>query len=162
MLKINIRQLDNEGDFLTGEVEVKELALEVSDPAIDISFGDKAEYALHASSVSDGVLIAGTISVDVNTECGRCLCKYTYRLTLDNICHFYEEVKSDELDISDDIREDILIALPSKYLCNEDCKGLCTTCGINLNDSTCNCTTESHDDFDDELNPWSALDNLEI
>ena len=162
MLKINTKQLDIEGDFFTGELAVSDLGLEVSDPAIDISFGETVEYALHASSVSNGVLVVGSAGVDVNTECGRCLCKYTFKLQLDDICHFYEEVNSDELDISDDLREDILIALPSKYLCNEDCKGLCTTCGINLNDTTCNCTTEEHDDFDDEVNPWSELDNLKI
>lgn len=162
MIKIKIRQLDNEGDFLTGEVNVDTLGLEVSDPVIDISFGETVEYSLHASSVSEGVLVVGSIGVDINTQCGRCLGKYTYRLTLDDICHFYEEVSGDDLDISDEIREDILIALPSKFLCDEECKGLCTSCGKNLNSESCECTTESNDEFDNEVNPWSELDNLKI
>ena len=162
MLKINLRQLDNEGEPFAGTIRVEELALEVTDPSIDLSFGEEVEYNLHVSSVSEGVLVAGTVSVDINTECGRCLCKYTFRLNLNDVCHFYEEVQSDNLDISDDIREDILIALPSKLLCDEECKGLCTHCGCNLNNKTCNCTDDSNDDFDKEVNPWSALDNLDV
>jgi uncharacterized protein len=160
MFKIKIRQLDNEGDFLDGSVSAESIALEVADPAIDLTFGDDVEYSLHASSVSGGVLITGQIGVDVHAECGRCLCRYKFRLVLDDICHFYEEVSGDDLDISNDIREDLLIALPTKYLCSETCKGLCTLCGKNLNNEECGCQQDS--DFDDEVNPWSALDNLKV
>lgn len=34
---------------------------------------------------------------------------------------------------------DLLLQLPSKMLCKEDCKGLCSTCGCNLNETECNC-----------------------
>ncbi len=37
------------------------------------------------------------------------------------------------------IREDIILALPSSYLCREDCKGVCQYCGKNLNTGSCNC-----------------------
>jgi len=160
MLKIKIRQLDNEGEMLDGTISAEDISLKVTDPAIKLTFGDKVEYSLHVSSVSDGVLIAGKVELDINAECGRCLCQYKYRMVLDDICHFYEEVSCDDLDISDDLREDILIALPTKYLCGSECKGLCTMCGKNLNSDKCDCKQET--DFDDEVNPWSALDNLKV
>ena len=160
MLTINIRQLDNEGDLFSGTIQAEAIELKLEDPVMNLSFGDEIDYSLHASSVSDGVLIAGQLGVDVNAECGRCLCRYKFRLSLDDVCHFYEEVKGETLDISDDIREDILIALPTKYLCSEECKGLCTLCGKNLNNEECDCKAET--EFDKEVNPWSALDNLDV
>lgn len=43
------------------------------------------------------------------------------------------------LDLDELITEDINLSLPSKFLCSEDCKGLCPQCGQNLNKSQCNC-----------------------
>ena len=63
---------------------------------------------------------------------------------------YYEE---SGLSLEDVVREQVLLSLPSRTLCNEDCKGLCPRCGQNLNTGTCNC------------NPpgdvrWSALSGL--
>ena len=44
-----------------------------------------------------------------------------------------------ELGVEDFVREDIFLALPTKFLCREDCKGLCPQCGKNLNDGSCSC-----------------------
>jgi uncharacterized protein len=55
------------------------------------------------------------------------------------------------LDLRPSIRENWLLTVPAYVQCREDCKGLCPTCGINLNESTCSCTptkTESR---------WDAL-----
>nr|WP_319488041.1 DUF177 domain-containing protein [uncultured Caproiciproducens sp.] len=51
----------------------------------------------------------------------------------------YVQVPNYKLDLDELIRADILLELPSKYLCSNDCKGLCPSCGQNLNDGTCNC-----------------------
>ncbi len=45
-------------------------------------------------------------------------------------------------DISEAITNSFLMNLSGKYLCSDDCKGLCPHCGINLNDSSCNCADE--------------------
>ena len=47
-----------------------------------------------------------------------------------------------ELALGDVLREQVLLALPMKALCRVDCKGLCPTCGTNLNVNTCNCPDE--------------------
>jgi uncharacterized protein len=47
-----------------------------------------------------------------------------------------------KLAISDILREQILLALPMKVLCTVDCKGLCPTCGTNLNSGACGCSKE--------------------
>jgi uncharacterized protein len=49
------------------------------------------------------------------------------------------EVPNLRLDLDALVEEDVNLALPSKYLCNDDCKGLCPTCGKNLNKDQCDC-----------------------
>ena len=49
------------------------------------------------------------------------------------------EVPNMRLNLDELVEEDVNLALPSKYLCDEDCKGLCMKCGKNLNDGQCNC-----------------------
>ena len=53
---------------------------------------------------------------------------------------YYEE---SGLSLEDVVREQVLLSLPSRTLCKEDCKGLCPRCGQNLNLATCNCDTTS-------------------
>ncbi len=50
--------------------------------------------------------------------------------------------KGDEIDISGAIEEQVVLALPYKPLCREDCKGLCLHCGLNLNRESCRCHNE--------------------
>jgi len=46
-----------------------------------------------------------------------------------------------EIDFTTDLRDAILLAVPVKILCDEDCKGLCPECGQNWNHGTCDCAT---------------------
>lgn len=55
---------------------------------------------------------------------------------------FYE---NDEIDLGQLMEEQFLLSLPMKPLCSDDCKGLCATCGTNLNKGACNCTTQWED-----------------
>ena len=58
--------------------------------------------------------------------------------------------------LEDVVREQVLLSLPGRTLCREDCKGLCPHCGQNLNIASCNCakTAETHDPR------WGALQGL--
>lgn len=51
-------------------------------------------------------------------------------------------VRDDEVDLHDIIREQLYLSLPIKCLCRDNCQGLCTKCGCNLNKSTCECIKE--------------------
>lgn len=57
----------------------------------------------------------------------------------------YIETPDFTIDLDSLIKADILLELPAKYLCKEDCKGLCDTCGADLNISQCSCD-KSHID----------------
>jgi uncharacterized protein len=52
---------------------------------------------------------------------------------------FYHD---DQIDLAEVIREQFYLVLPMKPLCRPDCKGLCSTCGINRNRETCSCQAE--------------------
>jgi uncharacterized protein len=56
-----------------------------------------------------------------------------------------------KLAIGDILQEQVLLALPMKILCNVDCKGLCPTCGTNLNTSSCACPVEQFSPHMDSL-----------
>ncbi len=50
-----------------------------------------------------------------------------------------------EIDLTEEVRDLLVLAIPAKLLCREDCKGLCAGCGANLNVETCRCTAERAD-----------------
>ena len=78
---------------------------------------------------------------------------------------FVELGDEEFVDITEDIRAELLINLPANLLCSDDCAGLCPVCGANKNIQECDCVIES-DDFessaDDEPSPWDALDKLKL
>lgn len=92
-----------------------------------------------------------TISVDVilRVNCDRCLDEferafhYDFKHILVHELHTdndeYILVEDFQLDLDDLILSDILLYLPSKLLCSEDCKGLCSKCGQNWNKGSCDC-----------------------
>ncbi len=51
----------------------------------------------------------------------------------------YVEVHDERLNLDELMREDILLALPTKFLCREDCRGICPVCGMNRNNGPCAC-----------------------
>lgn len=57
----------------------------------------------------------------------------------------YIEVRDEQLDVDELLRADILLDLPTKFLCKPDCQGLCSSCGQNLNNGPCNCNMHQID-----------------
>ncbi len=55
------------------------------------------------------------------------------------------EIPDMQLDIADLCTTEIVLALPMKHLCKPDCKGICPTCGKDLNDSACDCKQSTTD-----------------
>jgi uncharacterized protein len=62
----------------------------------------------------------------------------------------------DEVDLMPLVQEQVLLALPTRPLCKENCRGLCPQCGINLNEHQCDCRTGK---FDTRL---AVLRNLKL
>lgn len=88
--------------------------------------------------------------------CDRCLEDVTNEFDIDidreidlnNIqddSDFTAYIEENELDVEKLVYNEILINLPMKVLCSENCKGICNRCGANLNSQTCNCETKELD-----------------
>ncbi len=56
--------------------------------------------------------------------------------------------------LDDVLREQVLLSLPDRSLCGEHCKGLCSRCGVNLNETACNCGNADVD------SRWSVLQTI--
>lgn len=67
---------------------------------------------------------------------------------------YFLSLNNDKIELNSDVLEYAKLSVPLKVLCRDDCKGLCTKCGVNLNDKSCNCDTSSRDPR------WDPLINL--
>lgn len=127
----------------------------------------KIHYDLYATMTGMDLLVTGTAKLAVIAECGRCLEHFSMELAVKDVCHLYEKAEGQEINITDDIREDLLLALPLVFKCSPDCKGICTGCGANLNTEKCTCgkkkkKTKDQPENPDEPSPWDALSALKF
>lgn len=95
-----------------------------------------------------GILIQANFSTSIIAECVRCLDEYEQPLKTDfsELYAFHANSVTDSglivpedgnIDLLPLLREYLLIEVPIKTVCREDCKGLCTVCGENLNHQIC-------------------------
>ncbi|MDP2718498.1 MAG: DUF177 domain-containing protein [Dehalococcoidia bacterium] len=113
-----------------------------------------------------GILATGSVSASLCQVCSRCLMDFNYSLTIKFEEEFSPvidvntglalEVPEDKsvftinenhiMDLEELIRQYILLDLPMKPLCREDCPGFCFKCGVNLKDEECSCEKENTDE----------------
>ena len=89
--------------------------------------------------------IVAEVTFAVAGECTRCLKNTTKEFALE-FSEVVEEdnpdgysVKNDTVDLTKIVDDVITINSPVNFLCDENCKGICTGCGVNLNDDECKC-----------------------
>jgi uncharacterized protein len=121
---------------------------------------------LQLQSVTEGVLVTGTVEADLHGECGRCLDAIDAELAGD-ICELFayaasttdetsdedevHRIVDDLIDIEPVVRDVVVLALPLTPLCRQDCPGLCQICGVHWDDLPAD---HSHETVDPR---WSAL-----
>ena len=134
-------------------------------PRDDGRFESPIHISAKLTKMGNHLVIRGEISVEVTTECSRCLTIFK-KPVITQIDVLFERtdhlsIDSDDVDESDDlvfldidakeidigsrVVEAIRLAMPLKPLCNEVCKGLCSICGTDLNKGSCKCKVESED-----------------
>ena len=130
-----------------------------------------------AGKIKKGIVqtdVAGTIAATVEVECVRCLQPVEKILDIPFSAAFVTEenytqateaelkesdlevsiYEGDRIDLTELVREQLLLALPEQVFCRKDCKGLCQKCSANRNLINCNCEEK-------EVVPrWAALKNL--
>ena len=89
--------------------------------------------------------VEGEIAFDVQGQCTRCLDQTTKSFSasfgeaVSNDNEDGYELKNDTVDLSKIVDDAVLMNIPVQFLCREDCKGLCSSCGTNLNVAQCEC-----------------------
>ena len=126
---------------------------------------------LTARSVGDGVLVRGSLRTRVNLACRRCLSplqrevdehvELLFAAALDDEeevddGEVYPLPRGDDLDLSTAVREQVVLESPAFALCRDDCRGLCPSCGTDLNQGACKCVPET------AAGPWDALKNVKF
>ena len=153
-MKIWVARIPEEGSHYEGEEPGSIMELE-NDPFIQ-NAGD-VRYELYAQHISGELVVRGTLSVDLNLKCTRCTEFFSTTVTDSDFLRAYTASKDiDSVDITEDLREDILLNITDFPICSEECKGLCAQCGADLNKGSCDC------EAGERPNPWSALDNLDL
>ncbi|MDX9980265.1 MAG: DUF177 domain-containing protein [Lentisphaeria bacterium] len=147
-----VQDLPDEGIAVEGEVPFA--ALDIAGDELT-SYPRPLRFGLRVSPLADGILVRGWLRGEVVMTCDRCLAPVTLEVADEEVCHHLEHVVGKEIDLTEDLREDILLAFPQSCLCQDECLGLCPECGANLNEGPCPCAPPGAED-----NPWSALDNL--
>jgi uncharacterized protein len=154
-------------------------ALEALQREGQVGFGHPLNVDLRAFHNRDMVTVLGSLNTQVALDCARCLTRYLqpldFAIELSYLqvgepgtrveARFEQELELDAreaglirfegevLDLGEGITEQIIMRLPIKPLCDPGCKGLCSQCGVNLNQKSCNCTPA------DAEHPFSVLEN---
>ncbi len=102
--------------------------------------------------------VLGELSFEMVSLCSRCLneAKKGVSRRIDSFFPMPEE-GGNVIDISDEMREQVAMAMPERLVCAGNCKGLCPGCGANLNEQTCGCT-----EAEAENSKFNALKNLPV
>jgi len=154
---------------------MKILITDIPDEGLDLDFEEKfgteelslvspVKARLGLSKTFSEIVVTGTVDAELELECSRCLKKFRrimhepvnvvyhplkelgpdrHELTDDEMdMGFYE---GEELDLRELVREQIMLNIQMKPLCDENCRGICSQCGTDLNTDTCSCETKTID-----------------
>ena len=88
------------------------------------------------------LIVDAEIHCPVRLACARCLEEFDSTVTAKAL-FTYKVESTDVVDITEDIRQEIVLAYPMVPVCRPDCKGLCALCGQNLNAGTCSHQAEA-------------------
>ncbi len=169
-MRIVVGDLPDRPLALAGTVEV---VLAGGGEANELVVREPVAYDLTLLKGESSVRVEGRIQALVEASCGRCAKRFPVEVDR-RFCAVFaaaeagegvrpREFDTDDLDLDyyegeaiDGVRllaEQIILALPMKILCAEDCKGLCPACGADLNHTDCDC--------EPDIDPrWDSLKGL--
>ena len=136
MRKISVREIKPEGLELKDKIDSSFIGLRDEDL---LKFTGPIEVELAIEKVDSTVLAKTKVLGKFITICARCLepIERTWNEK------YYLDVpvtrSTEYIDLEENIRQEILLNLPTRLLCKEDCQGLCPDCGANFNKEKCRC-----------------------
>ncbi|MDD4278168.1 DUF177 domain-containing protein [Candidatus Sumerlaeota bacterium] len=175
-LRVSVSEL-HDGP-LRRELKVTPTALDLSDSTYRFPFD--VELDLTFGMIHDQVYMKGRATTVALTECVRCLGEARVELVahVDVVYEKNAELLSvesqalgdadgslayfngEEILFASQIRESLMVELPEMPHCSEDCKGLCSSCGSNLNQGPCGCASAESESTSDDCSSQSWQDAL--
>lgn len=117
------------------------------------------------TGAGESVTLAGRVRARVISRCALCLDRVSEELAAEFSQVYVREPDSSDPDLyplsgssvelDELVRDALLLALPLRFVCSRDCKGLCPVCGVNRNQVACSCQ-----EGEERQNPFSALREL--
>lgn len=145
-------------------VDVSATLADLHGPGAEIDADRPVEVDGSLERVSDGIVVRGTVRAHWRAACSRCLTPVEGDIDV-HVDELFErhplagetyQLDDDVVDLEPLVRDALLLELPAKPVCRDDCAGLCPDCGADRNVTSCDCKTE-------ELDPrWAALRSLEL
>lgn len=151
-MKVNVKRIPVDGEQLQGDEPASIMELDES----DVRFEGVIKYDLHAQIQGNALLVTGKLSTPATLRCSRCLKEFRQGVKVAQFVFHQELQGEDFVDLTENIREDIILELPQRALCQESCKGLCPVCGKDLNEGVCRCKRSVGD------LRWHALDQIKL
>jgi uncharacterized protein len=140
----------------------------------DISFLSPVEYDLRITKSGENVWVKGPVQAALSLTCARCVEEFAFsieseldieilpkasastasevELQTDEMNLYYFE--GEEIDLDPYVFEEVMLNLPIKPLCSDACKGICPSCGRNLNIEQCRCETVAAGTLAEKLKPF--------
>jgi uncharacterized protein len=149
----------------TGRLANKPEKLHGNEPAVslELNVGDQfrpagpLSYDLTVQRISSELIVKGTLEIGLGCRCARCGGDFIKKIFIpDFYRNFVLPSKNELINLTPDLREDILLSLPMVVVCSDTCRGVCGGCKVNLNREKCKCKPQAGPDA------WQALDGFEI
>jgi uncharacterized protein len=168
-LEINVSQLMKSTIGSQREYDFDDLV-----DILDLGVGTRVKGQVRLTRTNRGILVQGKLSTKIPLECSRCLEVFDLPLSFELEEEYFPVIDVNSgtaLEIPDDggnlvidehhllelneaVRQNALLSIPMKPLCKNNCAGICTECGANLNEKKCGC-------LNNKIDPrWSKLIKL--
>ena len=138
--------------------------------AFEDTFVAPLQVQVKLQKFDQNYVIDFSVETKMRFSCDRCLNKFELPITTTERITYTTDVElaaadnNDTLrlissqtiaiDLADDVRDNLILAIPQKKICTPDCQGICPHCGADLNSETCNCVS-------DEIDPrWAKLKGI--
>lgn len=135
-MKIKVKSIALEGLKLNKSIDPSEIGVSEE----EANYLGPIDVTVFLERIGNTIVVQAQVRGKLLFSCARCL-EDVERECCDDFKFDYAINKDTELiDVGEDIRQEILLNMPLKVLCREDCRGICLHCGANLNEEQCRCS----------------------
>ena len=153
-MKIFVKKISESGTLYEDKINVDSFI----NNGDELKFIKPISFSGELKKSEDFVEVNGKINLEYIVNCHLCGKEFSREDVIDVFEIYRREptedeylLAGDEIELDEMIMDNLRLNLPVRYVCNEECKGVCTKCGKNLNDGECECKP------DEKASPFDIL-----